>query len=60
MRLGGTDLEVVVADITALKVDAIANVANAALELDSSAQREPLRLRRHKPWSIDSYAFKSN
>jgi O-acetyl-ADP-ribose deacetylase (regulator of RNase III) len=32
MRLGGTDLEVVVADITALEVDAIANVANAALE----------------------------
>ena len=33
MRLGGTDLGVVVADITALKVDAIANGANAGLEL---------------------------
>jgi O-acetyl-ADP-ribose deacetylase (regulator of RNase III) len=32
-RLGGTDLGFVVADITALKVDAIANGANAALEL---------------------------
>lgn len=31
MRLGGTDLEVVVADITTLRVDAIVNAANAAL-----------------------------
>jgi O-acetyl-ADP-ribose deacetylase (regulator of RNase III) len=31
MRLGETDLEVVVADITTLKVDAIVNAANAAL-----------------------------
>ena len=41
MRLGATDLEVVVADITTLKVDAIANAANAALELHSSALRDP-------------------
>ena len=31
MRLGETDLEVVVADITTLRVDAIVNAANAAL-----------------------------
>jgi O-acetyl-ADP-ribose deacetylase len=31
MRLGETDLEVVVADITTLKVDGIVNAANAAL-----------------------------
>jgi Macro domain len=31
MRVGETDLEVVVADITTLKVDAIVNAANAAL-----------------------------
>jgi O-acetyl-ADP-ribose deacetylase (regulator of RNase III) len=31
MRLGATSLEVVVADITTLKVDAIVNAANAAL-----------------------------
>jgi O-acetyl-ADP-ribose deacetylase (regulator of RNase III) len=31
MRLGETDFEVVVADITALKVDAIVNAASAAL-----------------------------
>jgi hypothetical protein len=49
MRLGGTDLEVVVADITALKVDVIANAAYAALELRPSALRDPLRLQRHKP-----------
>ena len=49
MRLGGTDLEVVVADITALKVDVIANAAYAALKLRSSALRDPLRLQRHKP-----------
>ena len=52
MRLGGTDLEVVVADITALKVDAIANVANAALERSAGGGTGL--------WSTNSYAFKSN
>jgi hypothetical protein len=60
MRLGGTDLEVVVADITALKVDAITNAANAALELHWSALQDPSAGDERSLWSIDAYAFKSN
>jgi hypothetical protein len=54
MRLGETDLEVV-ADITALNVDAIVNAALAGGGSVDDSICGDTRL-----WSIDAYAFKSN